>query len=236
MKRLRNWDNKTWLSSNKYITSFNIFLQSKINFNKDMQILDIGCGRANIISALQKKYKFNNKAIGIDIVKNKDIKKNIDFKKVDAIKFIEKTDYLFDIILIKQTIHFFSKKQIKSLLNLAKKKLNKKGQILIFSLKTNKNEIPCFKVMKSKLLKSLKRDNDLMQLVKKNLKNYRNTNFNFKINLKKTKYIQMIKNRYISCLLDISRGEIKKGINEIKSNYKNTIKFTDTLNCISYKK
>ena len=236
MKRLRNWDNKTWLSSNKYITSFNIFLQSKINFNKDMQILDIGCGRANIISALQKKYKFNNKAIGIDIVKNKDIKKNIDFKKVDAIKFIAKTDCLFDIILIKQTIHFFSKKQIKSLLNLAKKKLNKKGQILIFSLKTNKNEIPCFKVMKSKLLKSLKRDNDLMKMVKKNLKNYRNTNFNFKINLKKTKYIQMIKNRYISCLLDISRGEIKKGINEIKSNYKNKIKFTDTLNCISYKK
>ena len=122
------------------------------------------------------------------------------------------------------------------MLNLAKKRLNKKGQILIFSLKTNKNEIPCFKVMKSKLLKSLKRDNDLMQLVKKNLKNYRNTNFNFKINLKKKKYIQMIKNRYISCLLDISRGEIKKGINEIKSNYKNKIKFTDTLNCISYKK
>ena len=236
MKRLRNWDNKTWLSSNKYITSFNIFLQSKINFNKDMQILDIGCGRANIISALQKKYKFNNKAIGIDIIKNKDIKKNINFKKIDAIKFIKKTDYQFDIILIKQTIHFFSKNQIKSLLNLAKKKLNKKDQILIFSLKTNKNEIPCFKVMKSKLLKSLKRDNDLMKLVKKKLKNYRNTNFHFKINLKKKKYIQMIKNRYISCLLDISRGEIKKGINEIKSNYKNKIKFTDTLNCISYKK
>ena len=110
MKRLRNWDNKTWLSSNKYITSFNTFLQSKINFNKDMQILDIGCGRANIISALQKKYRFNNKAIGIDIVKNKDIKKNIDFKKIDAIKFMEKTDCLFDIILIKQTIHFFFKK------------------------------------------------------------------------------------------------------------------------------
>ena len=79
MKRLKNWDNKTWLSSKKYINSFNAFLQSKINFNKDMQILDIGCGRANIISALQKKYKFNNMAIGIDIVKNKDIKNNILF-------------------------------------------------------------------------------------------------------------------------------------------------------------
>ena len=75
MKRLRNWDNKTWLSSKKYITSFNTFLKSKINFNKDLQILDIGCGRANIISALQKRYKFKRKAIGIDIMKNNNIKK-----------------------------------------------------------------------------------------------------------------------------------------------------------------
>ena len=236
MKRLRNWDNKTWLSSKKYITSFNTFLKSKINFNKDMQILDIGCGRANIISTLQEKYKFNNKAIGIDIVKNKDVKKNVAFKKVDAIKYIKKTDNLFDIILIKQTIHFFSKKQIKSLLNLAKTKLNKKGQILIFSLETNKNEIPCFKTMKSKLLKSLKRDKDLLKLIKKNFKKYRNYYFIFKVNLRKEKYIQMIKNRYISCLLDVPESEIKKGIDEIKSNYKNQIKFTDTLNCVSYKK
>ena len=58
MKKLRNWDNKTWLSSKKYITSFNAFLNSKINFNKDMKILDVGCGRANIISSLQNQYKF----------------------------------------------------------------------------------------------------------------------------------------------------------------------------------
>ena len=61
---------------------FNNFLKSKIKFNKDTNILDIGCGRANIISSLQKKYKFKNKPIGIDIVRNKNIKKNIIFKKV----------------------------------------------------------------------------------------------------------------------------------------------------------
>ena len=85
MKRLRNWDNKTWLSSKKYITSFNTFLKSKINFNKDLEILDIGCGRANIISALQRKYKFKKKPIGIDVVKNKNIKKNIIFIKHNAL-------------------------------------------------------------------------------------------------------------------------------------------------------
>ena len=90
--------------------------------------------------------------------------------------------------------------------------------------------------MRLKLLKSLKRDNDLFKLVKKNLKKYKKSSFYFRVNLKKTKYIRMIKDRYISCLLDISEGEIKKGINEIKSNYKNQIKFTDTLICINYKK
>ena len=236
MKRLENWDNKTWLSSKKYISSFNNFLKSKIKFNENTQILDVGCGRANIISALQKIYKFNNKAIGIDVVKNKDVKKNIIFKKIDAVNFLKKTDVLFDLILIKQTIHFFSKKQIKSLLNLAKKKLNKNGRIFVFSLKTKKNEIPCFKIMKSKLLKSLQRDEDLIRLIKDDLKNYKTYNFNFKVNLSKSKYIRMIKNRYISCLLNMSDNEIKKGTSEIKSNYKNQIKFTDTLNCVSYKK
>ena len=90
MKRLRNWDNKTWLSSKKYIFAFNLFLSSKIKLNKKTKILDIGCGRANIISYLQKKYKFNSKPIGIDIVKNKDIKKNIQFRKADAILYLKK--------------------------------------------------------------------------------------------------------------------------------------------------
>ena len=49
MKQLKNWDNKTWLSSNKYILSFYKFLKTKIKINKKTTILDIGCGRANII-------------------------------------------------------------------------------------------------------------------------------------------------------------------------------------------
>ena len=236
MKRLKNWDNKTWLSSAKYISSFKNFLKSKTKITKQSKILDIGCGRANIISYLHKQYKFDDKPVGIDIVKNKNIRRNITFKKIDAIKYLKKKDILFNLILIKQTIHFFSKKQINYLLNLAKNKLDKNGQIFIFSLKTKKNEIPCFQIMESKLSKSLQRDEDLIKLIKNNFKNFRTHNFNFKVNLPKSKYIRMIKNRYISCLLNISDKEIKKGINEIKSNYKNQIKFTDTLNCINYKK
>jgi len=236
VKNLKNWDNKTWLSSNKYILSFYKFLKTKIKINKKTSILDIGCGRANIISFLQRKYKFQNRPIGIDIVKNESIKKNIIFKKTDAIKYLKKTDQKFDLILIKQTIHFFSKNRLDSLLDLAKKKLNNRGQILIFSLKTKNNKIPAFKIMKIKLNSGLKRDENLLKEIKKNLNRYKISYFNFKVSISKLKYVKMIKNRYISCLLNLSRKEIKKGVEEIKSNFKNQIKFTDTLICINYKK
>jgi len=236
VKNLTNWDNKTWLSSNKYISSFCKFLRTKIKINKKTSILDIGCGRANIISFLQRKYKFENKPIGIDIVKSKNTKKNIIFKKTDVIKYLKKTDQKFDFILIKQTIHFFSKNKIGTLLNLAKKKLNTKGQILIFSLKTKNNKIPSFKIMKVKLNLGLKRDENLLKEIKKKLNKYKISYFSFKVSTSKLKYVKMIKNRYISCLLNLSKKEIKKGVEEVKSNFKNQIKFTDTLICINYKK
>ena len=235
MKKLKNWDNKTWLSSKSYISQFNKFLKSKINFSKNSKILDIGCGRANIISALQKKYKFKDKPIGIDVVASKDVKKNILFKRIDALKYLKKQKK-YDLILIKQTIHFFSKTNLNNLLNLAKKSLNPKGKILIFSLKTQNNKIPCFKKMEKNLKESLKRDERLFKFIKKNLKKIIYTNFNFKVNISKQKYIKMIRDRYISCLLNMSNREIKLGISEIKSKYKNQIKFTDTLKCISYRK
>ena len=236
MKRLENWDNKTWLSSERYISSFYTFLKSKIRFNKNTSILDIGCGRANIISFLQKKYNFKNKPIGIDIIQNKNIKKNISFNKVDGLSFLKKTNNKFDLILIKQTIHFFNKKQVILLLSYAKSKLNIGGKLLIFSLKTKNNLIPCFKKMKIKLKKSLQNDELLFKCIRIKLINSKESYFNFEVNITKKKYIEMVKNRYISCLLNMSVKDISAGINELNSSYKINIKFTDTLNCIVYKK
>jgi ubiquinone/menaquinone biosynthesis C-methylase UbiE len=236
MKKLKNWDNNTWLSSKKYINAFNNFLNSKIKFNKNTQILDIGCGRANIISALQKKYKFNNKPIGVDVVKNINIKKNVIFVKNNALNYLKKTNRNFDVILIKQTIHFFKKNQINLLLNYSKLKLSSKGKILIFSLKAKDNQIPCFKKMKNKLISSLKKDDFLFKIVKKNLKNSKETNFIFKVSIAKNKYLRMIKDRYISCLLNISAKDLKLGIGELNLKLKNQISFIDTLKCITFKK
>ena len=236
MKFLKNWDNNTWLSSKKYILEFNKFLKFKINFNKDTKVLDIGCGRANIISALQNEYKFNNKAIGVDVVKNRNIKKNIVFNKIDAIKFLRKNKSKFDLILIKQTVHFFPTSQLKILLDFAKERLKTNGKLLIFTLNTKNIQIPCFKKMKLALEKSLERDELLLKKIRKNLKKTKETYFQFKVIISSKKYINMLKSRYISCLLDISKKDLDYGINEIKLKYKNKIKFLDVLKCISFNK
>ena len=68
INELKNWDNKTWLSSSAYINSFNTFLLKKKKLNKSSQILDIGCGRGKIFGVLSRKLKLINKPIGIDPV------------------------------------------------------------------------------------------------------------------------------------------------------------------------
>ena len=236
MKQLKNWDNKTWLASDKYISSFHKFLKIKIKINKNAKILDIGCGRANIISFLHKKYKFTEKPIGVDLIKNSNIRKNIIFKKIDAIKYLKKNDNFFDIILIKQTIHFFSKKKIITLLNLCKKRLNKKGVILILSLKTKNNQIPTFKLMKKRLGISLKKDQQILSLIKRNLRTFIKQKFKYKVIVKKKDYVKMIEKRFISCLINLSKKEILEGTKEINIKFKTLIKFDDILECIIYKK
>ena len=229
---LKNWDNKTWLSSKRYIQSFNSFLLKQVKLNKNSKILDVGCGRGKILGSLSSRLKLKNKPIGIDIEKHLDRDKRINFKKIDAIKYFKKNKIKFDLILIKQTIHFLQLKEIKRLLVLCKKTLNPRGKIIIFSLNTNQNEIPTFLSMKRKLKKSLNRDKKIIQFIL-NL-NFKALikKFSFKVNITKKKYIKMIENRYISTLLSFKSKEINKGIKEIDDKFRKNIVFSDKLICL----
>ncbi len=235
MAPLKNWDNKTWLSSQRYILSFNRFILKQIKLDRNSRILDIGCGRGKIISNLSNKLKLHNKPIGLDIENHKNKSKEILFKKSDGLSFVLKTKITFDLILIKQTIHLLKKSQIKTLLTICKNKLNPKGKILILSLDPKKNEIPTFGLMKKKLQQSLKRDEILFQLIKKYNPNLTIKKFIFYVKISKNKYLQMIKNRYISTLLNFTEKQIKNGLNEIDIKYKKKLNFKDQLICLIIK-
>ena len=126
MNVLKNWDNKTWLSSMAYIRSFNSFLLKKKKLNKNSIILDIGCGRGKIFGFLSRKFKFINKPIGIDPVVHKDVDKSIDFRNENIFNFFKSNHNKFDLIMIKQTLHFFNKDKRKKLITICKNKLKKK--------------------------------------------------------------------------------------------------------------
>ena len=236
MKPLKNWDNKTWLSSEKYINSFNKFILKQVSLNKHSRILDIGCGRGKILGNLSNKLKLSKKPIGLDIENHKDKNKKIIFKKIDALSFVSKTKITFDLILIKQTIHLLKKKQAIKLLSICKDKLNPKGKIIILSLDPKKNEIPTFTLMKKKLLISLSKDEKLFNLILKNRAKMKVKKFTYEVKILKNKYLQMIRNRYISTLLDFTDKQINDGIIEIKNNYENILKFKDRLICFILKK
>ena len=235
IRELKNWDNKTWLSSSAYINSFNTFLLKKKKINKNSQILDIGCGRGKIFGVLSRKVKLLNKPIGIDPVVHRDVDKSIDFRNEDVFKFFKTNKIKFDLIMIKQTLHFFNKDKRSKLIKVCKNNLKKNGVLIILSLNTLNNEIPCFKLMKQKLNKGIERDSKMIKSTCKILKNYNIDKFIFEVSIAKSKYIEMLRRRYISCLVNLNKDQLNKGIKEIKEIYPNKILFNDILICIKYK-
>ena len=229
---IKNWDNKTWLSSKDYINSFNKFLIKNININSKSKVLDIGCGRGKILGYLSSKLKLKKKPLGIDIINHKDRDKRINFKKINVVNFSKKNHQKFDLILIKQTIHLMKLNEIKKMLYLLKKNLSPNGKIFIFTLDTRKNEIPTFKKMNLGLNKSLKRDMKILKIITRLYPGRIKKRFVYNVKIQKKEYLEMIKNRYISTLIPLTKKQLAEGIEEINSKYKNILRFKDKLICV----
>ena len=233
---LKNWDNNTWISSKSYIETFNKFMFKQISLNENSKILEIGCARGKILGDLKSKLKLKFKPIGLDPVNHKDKDKRISFQNTDALSFFKKNKQKFDLILIKQTIHFLKMNDIKKLLLLCDKSLNKNGVIFISNLDTYKNELPTFSLMDKKLKSSFKRHQEIFFLISQTFLTVNIRKFEFNVEIPKKKYLDMIKQRYISMLLNFSNKQILDGMKEIDNKYSEVLKFKDKLICFILKK
>ena len=89
--------------------------------------------------------------------------------------------------------------------------------------------------MKKKLAISLSKDEKIFNLILKNESKVIVKKFIYEVRILKIKYLQMIKDRYISTLLNFTDKQIKNGIIEIKNDYGNLLKFKDRLICFIIK-
>jgi hypothetical protein len=90
--------------------------------------------------------------------------------------------------------------------------------------------------MKKKLQISLNQDEKLFDLILKIMPTIITKKFIYDVRILKTKYLQMIRDRYISTLLNFNNKQIISGINEVKNDYGNVLKFKDRLICLIIKK
>lgn len=101
--------------------------------NKNIKILDIGCGSGLNLKVL-KEAGFNN-LLGIDIDDDTISfckAKNLPVEKIDFINFIEKNRDKFDLIIMSHVLEHFEKNKIIETLKIIKEKLlSEKGEILI---------------------------------------------------------------------------------------------------------
>src|SRR5210317_1782214 len=96
MKSIKNWDNKTWLSSKAYINSFNKYLVKHSNLNLNSKILDIGCGRGKILGNLSIKLKLKSNLIELILRSTKIETEKLFLKKLMLLTFLN----LITIVLI----------------------------------------------------------------------------------------------------------------------------------------
>ena len=234
IKNLKNWDKRTWIGSKKYINKINEFIIKNSQLNQTSRILDIGCGRGKIIGKLKTDLKLNFKPFGIDKVKHEDIDKRIIFKR-NIEKFFKKNSIHFDLILIKQTIHLFERTFIKRLLHKSIKLLTKNGIVLIMNINSDNYKIPLFKKIKLAFEKSLINNKKKLNYIISLYPNAVVKKFSYNVKINKKEYLKWIDNRFMSCLLDSKKIDIKKNKEEINKKFKNNIYFKDNLFCIILK-
>ena len=86
--------------------------------------------------------------------------------------------------------------------------------------------------MKNKLNKSLNRDKKILKIITDLYPQRIKKRFIFNVKIDKEKYLDMIKKRYISTLIPLSKKQLTEGIQEIELKYRKVLRFKDKLICI----
>lgn len=224
-----NWDRSSWLSSKEYFAKLSNQLIKSLDLHEEIKILDVGCGRGYLLRSLANKANLINIPFGVEPVKHEGpIPHHIKIINSSINSFLDNNNIKFDVVILKQVLHLLNQNEREYFYYKVKKHLNDNAKIVFIHM-NDQTEIPQFPIMKNRLKKSLNSHQYLSEELIKNFKLLKIDNFNFNVNISSKEYLEMIRNKYISVILDLNEEEIEKGIEFIKKHYPNQLSFKDTL-------
>ena len=224
-----NWDRSSWLSSKEYFAKLSNQLIKSLDLHEEIKILDVGCGRGYLLRSLANKANLINIPLGVEPVKHEGpIPHHIKIINSSINSFLDNNNIKFDVVILKQVLHLLNQNEREYFYYKVKKHLYDNAKIVFIHM-NDQTEIPQFPIMKNRLKKSLNSHQYLSEELIKNFKLLKIDNFNYNVNISSKEYLEMIRNKYISVILDLNEEEIEKGIKFIKKNYPNQLSFKDTL-------
>ena len=224
-----NWDRTSWLSSKEYFKDLSKRLINFLDITENKKILDVGCGRGHLLETLALNANLINQPVGVEPVKHNDfIPQNVKIFHSSINSFLNENNFKFDLVILKQVLHLLNLDERKKFYHEIKNHFNDNAY-LVFIHMNDQTEIPLFPLMKIKLKQSIKSHQLLSDELIQNFDLLKVINFSYNVKILLDEYLEMISNRYMSVLLDLSGKEIKEGIDFIKKNYPNQLVFQDTL-------
>jgi len=224
-----NWDRSSWLSSKEYFAKLSNQLIKSLDLHEEIKILDVGCGRGYLLRSLANKANLINIPFGVEPVKHEGpIPHHIKIINSSINSFLDNNNIKFDVVILKQVLHLLNQNEREYFYYKVKKHLYDNAKIVFIHM-NDQTEIPQFPIMKNRLKKSLNSHQYLSEELIKNFKLLKIDNFNYDVNISSKEYLEMIRNKYISVILDLNEEEIEKGIEFIKKHYPNQLSFKDTL-------
>lgn len=231
-----NWDLNSWISSKEYIDYTAQSLSENLKINTASRILDIGCGRGNIANALAKLNRLNYPIDAVDIsdsILEAESTNTVRFYHSDVKTFLDnKRNYLYDGIIMKQMFHLIPYDVRQPLLYKLKKCLKKEGRIVVLLMSPTLT-IPMFQSGKDTFHQEIFPLGELLDLAVMCGFKTLVTPFSFKVTMSKFDYFELLKQRFMSNLRNLSDAEIKQGIIELDDLLPNDqLEFFDQLDVV----